>query len=272
MTEANNMHTIKSLLTRALVASLVTSAPLLAQEVEWQLQDGFTGVGTGSPAAKLHVVDAVDARLVVQNTEAGDASDKYMFELHNASRSKVRFAITSDGNNSWTFDNNPRQDWFSISKVGTGANEFIVRSNGDGIYRGSVTAAGFNNVSSREAKTGFANIDTRDVLARVAALPLSEWRYKTEDASARHVGPMAEDFQQVFDLGDGKTISTVDASGIVLAAIQGLKQEKDAQIAALQAELQSLKKTQEERVMQLELALARVIRDQSRAIKVISAR
>ena len=266
------MHIIKPLLNCALLPGLLASSLLAAQDVEWQLQDGFTGVGTGSPTAKLHVVDAVDAKLIVENTEAADASDKYMFELHNASNGKVRFAITSDGDNTWSFDNNPRTNQFSISKVGTLKNEFALTQAGNATFRGSVTATGFNNVSSREAKTAFANIDTRDMLLRVTALPLSEWRYKNEDENARHVGPMAEDFQQVFELGDGKTISTVDVNGIALAAIQGLKQEKDTQIEALRAELQALKKAHEDRVLQLELALAEIIRDNSREVQVVSTR
>jgi hypothetical protein len=270
--EVNEMNIIKLMRVCAFLPGLLISAQLAAEDVEWQLQDGFTGVGTGSPQAKLHVVDAVAAKLLVQNTDGSDTSDKYMFELRNASNSKVRFALTSNSNNSWTFDNNPRTNRFSISRVGTLLNEFALTSTGDGIFRGNVTAKGFNNISSRDSKTAFAEIDTQDMLAKVAALPVSEWHYKAEDSSVKHVGPMAEDFQQAFGLGDGKTISTVDASGIALAAIQGLKQEKDAQIAALGAELQALKTAHEERVIQLELALAEVLRNQSNDIQVSSSR
>ena len=267
-----------------LLVNWVLAEAVNAQGSDWAFyvsDSGDIGAGTDSPQAKFHVVDAVDAKLLVENSEVGDTGDKFMFELHNASRSKVRFAITSNGDNSWTFDNNPRKDWFSISKVGTGLNEFIVKSNGDGVYRGTVTAAGFNNVSSREAKTDFANIDALEMLSRVTVLPLSEWRYKTEGAGARHVGPMAEDFQQLFELGDGKTISTVDISGITLAAIQGLKQEKDAEIAELASEaaekdreiadLQVQLQLQGDRMIQLEMALAEVLRNHSSGIQVGSA-
>jgi hypothetical protein len=239
---------------------------------------GMSPGGSG-PEARLHVGGTTDAKVLVKNTNASDTSDKFMFELKNASKAKVRFSIVSNGDNAWSFDNNPRNNQFSISKVGTFVNEFALTSAGNGTFRGNVTATGFNNVSTREAKTGFAAIDTQDMLARVAALPLSEWRYKAEDASARHVGPMAEDFQQMFDLGDGKTISTVDASGIALAAIQGLKQEKDqqlaekdAEIAALKGELQALRTAQEQRMMELELALGEVLRNQAKEVQVGSSR
>ena len=93
------------------------------------------------------------------------------------------------------------------------------------------------------------------MLDKVAALPVQGWRYKVEDASTRHIGPVAEDFQHLFGLGDGESIGTVDANGVALAAIQGLVHKmdqavhkmdqalaaKDAEIAELRQELRSLK-------------------------------
>lgn len=97
------------------------------------------------------------------------------------------------------------------------------------------------NTSDREAKTEFAPVEGQEVLARVAALPIQTWVYKSERPSARHIGPMAQDFHAAFDVGNNeKEINTVDASGVALAAIQGLHrliQEKEARIAALEARL-----------------------------------
>ena len=46
---------------------------------------------------------------------------------------------------------------------------------------------------------------------------------KADDGAVRHIGPVAQDFRAAFDLGaDDKTIATVDADGVALAAIQGL--------------------------------------------------
>lgn len=47
----------------------------------------------------------------------------------------------------------------------------------------------------------FAAVDPRDVLAKVAALPITTWNYTFEDASVRHIGPMAQDFRTGFDVG-----------------------------------------------------------------------
>jgi hypothetical protein len=78
----------------------------------------------------------------------------------------------------------------------------------------------------------------------VIQLPIETWTYRAEDSRVRHIGPMAQDFYAAFGVGsDDKSISTIDADGVSLAAIQGLYQivqEKDTRIAALEARLQRL--------------------------------
>jgi hypothetical protein len=91
-------------------------------------------------------------------------------------------------------------------------------------------------------------------LEKVANLPVSSWNYKSEPASIRHIGPMAQDFRAAFAVGkDEKTIHAADANGVALAAIQGLYllvQEKDAQLSA-----------QQERIAALEARLAALDQD-----------
>ena len=95
-------------------------------------------------------------------------------------------------------------------------------------------------ISDRNAKAELAAVDGRQILTRVAAMPIQTWRYKSQAPSVRHIGPMAQDFHAAFEVGeDDKQIDTVDANGVALAAIQGLYQlvkEKDAALAALQQE------------------------------------
>jgi hypothetical protein len=63
------------------------------------------------------------------------------------------------------------------------------------------------------------------VLAKVAALPITQWSFK-EFPGARHLGPMAQDCHAAFGVGlDDKHIATVDADGVALAAIQGLNEK-----------------------------------------------
>jgi hypothetical protein len=87
----------------------------------------------------------------------------------------------------------------------------------------------WTNGSDRNSKENFAPIDTREILARAVALPVMQWSYKAEPGIKR-IGPMAQDFYAAFGLGaDDKGISTVDESGVALAAIQGLNAKVEEQ-------------------------------------------
>jgi hypothetical protein len=100
------------------------------------------------------------------------------------------------------------------------------------------------STSDRNAKEDFAPVNSQEVLARVAAMPITKWVYKT-DTDTKHIGPMAQDFYAAFAVGpDDKHITTVDEGGVALAAIQGLNQKVEAKDAKLQqqsAEIAELK-------------------------------
>ena len=88
--------------------------------------------------------------------------------------------------------------------------------------------------SDRYIKEHFAPVDPQGILARVAALPIESWNYKGQDPRVRHIGPMAQDFAAAFAVGhDDRHIHVIDASGVALAAIQGLHRLVAAQAAEL---------------------------------------
>jgi hypothetical protein len=107
--------------------------------------------------------------------------------------------------------------------------------------------------SDRNLKKDFAPVDPRTVLDQLTALPVQRWRYLNEDERTRHLGPMAQDFKAAFGLGsDDKSIGLVDASGVALAAIQGLnekvetgKQQAETRIEKLEAVNAELKQQNE---------------------------
>ena len=137
----------------------------------------------------------------------------------------------------------------------TGNNQFLARATGGVTFftnsaftTGVSVAAGggsWSSVSDRNVKDNFAAIDNRQLLARVLALPITTWNYKSQAASIRHIGPMAQDFFAAFNVGeDDRHITTIDEGGVALAAIQGLNEklqdelrQKDSQIAALATQL-----------------------------------
>jgi hypothetical protein len=113
---------------------------------------------------------------------------------------------------------------------------------------GGITCVALTQTSDRNAKENFAPVAPAEVLAKVAALPISTWNFKTLN-DGRHMGPMAQDFYAAFGLGSGDTtITSVDPDGVALAAIQGLNQKlreelnhRDTEITELKAELSELK-------------------------------
>lgn len=94
------------------------------------------------------------------------------------------------------------------------------------------------------------------MLTQLAQIPVTTWNYKAQSPSIRHMGPMAQEFYAAFGLGeDDKHISTVDADGVALVAIQGLYQvvqKQDARIETLEAENGAL----QERLDSLEARVA----------------
>lgn len=102
--------------------------------------------------------------------------------------------------------------------------------------------------SDRNLKENVAAVDNQAILDRVAQLPIREWNYKQQDASIRHIGPMAQDFAATFGVGeDDRRINPVDANGVTLASIQALyalNQKQAEQIAALQKQIETLQKAQ----------------------------
>ena len=112
---------------------------------------------------------------------------------------------------------------------------------------GYLSSAGiWTNNSDRAAKENLQPVDRRELLSRLAGLPISSWSYKVEPSSVRHLGPMAQDFATAFGLGnDDKAISTLDTGGVALAAIQGLHElvlEREARITELEARLAAIER------------------------------
>ncbi len=86
----------------------------------------------------------------------------------------------------------------------SGANE--LQEGSDGIYRPA------------------RQIDHEETLSEVEKLPVERWRYKEGLGlgGQDHLGPYAQDVKEGFGVGDGETISIIDAIGIGLSATKGL--------------------------------------------------
>lgn len=134
-------------------------------------------------------------------------------------------------------------------------NRFAARATG-GVYfytstaldAGSYLAPGSSSwsfVSDRRRKENFRNEDGEAALSKIAGMPIRSWNWKSQCPSIRHIGPIAQDFHKAFGLGENDvTISTVDAVGINMLAVQALEKrtsELGKENAALKAEIAELR-------------------------------
>ncbi|MGJ8651883.1 MAG: beta-propeller fold lactonase family protein [Opitutaceae bacterium] len=114
-------------------------------------------------------------------------------------------------------------------------------SNGRFEFSDEVAATVFTPTSDRNAKENFQSIDAQEILEKLIELPLSKWQFIKDDGGTRHIGPVAQDFYATFNVGsDNRHISTTDADGVALAAIQGLNQKLEEENTELRDRIQRL--------------------------------
>jgi hypothetical protein len=107
------------------------------------------------------------------------------------------------------------------------------------------------NASDVNSKENFAQVDGEQLLKKIDELQVTQWNYKSDSDDVKHIGPTAQDFYRLFGVGsDDKSISTIDPSGVALAAIQALYrqlQEKDTELDELRATVLELKQMLQEK-------------------------
>ncbi len=179
---------------------------------------GNVGIGTASPSAALHIV---------RNTGTVAA----MARFSNNSGVQALFDRTDAGANDWQMSN--FNATFEISVPGSPSAQVSINANGNMTIGGTQYLTG----SSRAIKENFAPVDGREVLRRLAGMPLTSWN-AIGDPAQRHIGPIAEDWWATFGLGpDDKHVGMTDLGGVALAAIQGLSEEvkvRDERLRALE--------------------------------------
>lgn len=162
--------------------------------------------------------------------------------LNNTSTLGYNSSVTTS--NTMTFGNTEVDRWaFGLST--TNANHALEvgtnGTNGNGAY---LTQGGtWTNTCDVNKKEDFSSVDKPSLLKKIEQLNIQRWRYK--GTNEYHIGPTAQQFHALFNLGaDDKGISTVDPAGIALAAIQELvkqNEELTRRVSLLEQQLQAKK-------------------------------
>jgi hypothetical protein len=227
----NNIIRIGSGQTTIYLAGTIANTNTLALQAgtDMNLKSGTTMTFTGGTEATLKVsgnnVDVSPASVTLQGT---------LLEFNGPANMNGMLVVGGQT----TLD-----EGLSVSgNVGIGTNATTnPLEMGSGAY--CSVAGVWTSVSDRNAKEDFAAINPREVLEKVSALPITEWKYKVEADGTEHLGPMAQDFHAAFHLNgaDDRHISTVDEDGVALAAIQGLNQKLQDELNRQDAENAKLK-------------------------------
>ena len=219
--------------------------------------NGYVGIWEENPesvldvkspdgVAQIRVEDTAGANntvgTTINNINNGPASMRFHDTYNNET---LIFRTTKSGG--IAFDNPD-----SVGEI-----EFAVEKGGRAKFTGDVLVDGVVvHASSRELKENFKLVDPKDALDKVNALEIAEWNYIDTDDQIKHIGPVAEEFYEAFNLGETRNgISSVDSAGVALLAIQGLSQQlndKDRKIEALRLEKNTQVTTLETRVSELE--------------------
>lgn len=245
----------------------------------------ITGDGVGikdtTPEVELDVTGSATLRgndpvFTIDDTSTASTSTTQVMELRSQSPVQFQMSITEPGNlHAWAFKVGNSDFAFKENSSNNKASTMILLEGGGLQLKGStvsdspaatplfeVDSGGTGRLngalittSDVAAKENLGMVDPMSILARVNELPIARWQYLQDDCAADHIGPMAQDFHELFGLGrDEKGIANVDTAGVALASIQALSQQveaKDAEIAELKAKSAAL----EARLAALEKAL-----------------
>lgn len=205
---------------------------------QMELQHSSSGPGDKPTSVQFGTLIDSFVHLTEDGVTRYSLSSSSGMQIRN-SADQVSTSIDSDGNG------------YLSSKLGIGKTPVEKIDVQGGAY---CDGTNWVNASDKNSKENFENIDREKLLKLIAQLSITQWNYKG-DEQTKHIGPTAQDFKNTFGVGkDDKSISTIDPSGIALAAIQelySLLKQKDEEIV-------SLRKTNASQIEELKKELARL--------------
>lgn len=219
---------------------------------------GDVGIGTASPAEKLHVSESADvltfAKVENTNTGPGTAASlmtrgdlaEARFGVHGSGRTIQRFGKTLGG---WSEALAVFGNGFAVGTLGaaplvlgtnaTSRMEFSATTGAITTSTGASLSAGgvWTNASSRELKQDIRELSPVEAREALEAMTPVRYAYRA-DPEEQHVGFIAEDVPDLVATRDRKGLSPMDMVA-VLARVVKEQQETIEQLSARLARLES---------------------------------
>ncbi|NMB71467.1 MAG: hypothetical protein GYA22_04890 [Bacteroidales bacterium] len=222
---------------------------ITGDSLQWVLTDPLFVIGNGSSASKLH-----DAFVVSKNGTVTIQTDTayYSFKIYNTDNDSYTYGIYSIVNGTGGTSHYGVYGSASGATNNYGVYGYAPTSSGfAGYFNGNVQVTGtITQSSDRNLKNNFLPINGFEILQRIEKLPIFQWNYMTDDPSIKHIGPVAQDFHSLFEVGnDDKSVAIIDLTGISLAGIKELirqNREMREELEQLKQIVNNLKERSEE--------------------------
>ena len=212
---------------------------------------GNVGIGTASPSQSLHVFGSDGSTTALVQETNGTVQGRTLLQLINNGPTRFKLNDSSTGVG-WVM--NATGNEYRISVEGAVTTPFTFQSDGDLIITGVLTQG-----SSRDMKHNFRPLDGADILARLRALEVTRWNYRDDAQQTEHIGPMSQDFNAAFAVGErDDRLAMLDVNGVTVVAIQELARqldERDERIAMLERRLEELQQATAKLAAQVATAL-----------------
>lgn len=185
--------------------------PLARQQLEASITQGTGQLNLAAQQFQNQLRDsAILNRLRLSGSAGSRVFNAGQLGLGLATGVQANPANVFDPGGSTTTSNQPANILGGIASIAGGIGGLAT---GLGAIGGSSLLSGLSLFSDEDAKNIIAVIDDDQTFEAIRQLPISIWSYKHDNDNEPHAGPMAQDLQRLFGIGDGRSFNVIDAVG-----------------------------------------------------------
>jgi hypothetical protein len=202
-------------------------------------------ITTGNENVMLGMLSGLTLSTGSDNTFVGAWADCSVISASNSAAFGANAIVNGSNRQRFGDDNVLRWGFGSNVAAGRAIEVGTSAANGNNAY---LTSGGaWTNASDKNKKEYITFLNSKSILEKINQLEITRWKYKgTTEGDEYHIGPMAQDFYNLFNVGiDSTSISTIDPAGVSLIGIQELSKRlsfAEETNVTLQKQLQELQK------------------------------